>query len=72
MPGSTIRGLQHGDQILCPACRNGLGKQEDELLEEEVIYCANCCSTFEVLTDPFELRRSEDDSSPPDIDRRAA
>lgn len=51
--------LRHWDHVVCPQCQNDLDLQEDDV-REELIYCANCGSAFEVMTDPFELRKIDD------------
>ncbi len=59
------RRLPHWDQVACPECQNELDKQQDDLLEGEIVSCTNCGSSFEVMTNPFELRRVEDLSPTP-------
>lgn len=60
MARSNPRTLRHWDQVVCPECQNDLDMQEDDALEGEKISCMNCGAAFEVMTNPFELRRVED------------
>jgi endogenous inhibitor of DNA gyrase (YacG/DUF329 family) len=56
----NVHALRHWDQVVCPECQNDLDVQEDDILEGEMIGCPNCGQAFEVMTNPFELRRVED------------
>lgn len=66
------RGLRHWDQVLCPECQNDIDIQEDDASEGEIVACANCGSGFEVMTNPFELRRIKEFIPTPRIHRPAA
>jgi DNA-directed RNA polymerase subunit RPC12/RpoP len=62
----------HWDQVVCPECQNDLDLQQDDVSEGEVVQCSNCGSRFEVMTNPFELRRTEDLNPTPDSQWPAA
>lgn len=62
----NTRSLPHWDQVVCPRCQNDLDLQEDDVAEGEIVSCTNCGSTFEVMSNPFELRRVEEHDSDPD------
>ena len=57
------RSLPHWDLVVCPACQSDLDVQEDDVFEGEIVSCTNCGATFEVMSNPFELRRVEDQDS---------
>lgn len=61
----NTRSLPHWDQVVCPRCQTDLDLQEDDVAEGEIVSCTNCGSTFEVMTNPFELRRIEEHDSDP-------
>lgn len=50
----------HGDQVECPECQNDLDVQQDDAREGETVSCPSCGASFEVMTNPFELRRVGD------------
>lgn len=55
------------DQVICPECQMDLDLQEDDVSEGEIVSCTNCGSVFEVMTNPFELRRAEDLNATPGL-----
>lgn len=57
---SRWNSRNHWDEVVCPECRSDIDLQEDDVVEGEIVTCANCGSGFEVMTRPFELRRVED------------
>jgi DNA-directed RNA polymerase subunit RPC12/RpoP len=61
----TIRNAPHWDQLLCPECQNELRIQEDDAREGELVTCNSCSSQFEVMTQPFELKRVEEEAAGP-------
>jgi lysine biosynthesis protein LysW len=60
MANWTIRNAPHWDQVVCPECEDELQLQEDDIEEGELVSCSACGAEFEVMTQPFELRRIED------------
>jgi alpha-aminoadipate/glutamate carrier protein LysW len=66
------RRIPQWDQLVCPQCQNDLDLQQDDVNEGEIVSCSNCGSEFEVMTRPFELRRTEDPGPLPGIHRAAA
>jgi len=59
------RNVHRWDEVVCPECRNDLNTQEDDLGEGEIVSCQNCGCQFEVMTNPFELRKIEDPGPAP-------
>jgi alpha-aminoadipate/glutamate carrier protein LysW len=66
------RSLRNFDHVVCPECQNDFDLQEETVTEGEIVSCNNCGSGFEVMTNPFELRRIEDFNPSPRTDRTAA
>lgn len=62
----NTRTLPHWDQVVCPRCQTDLDLQEDDVCEGEIVSCTNCGSTFEVMSNPFELRQTEEHNSDPE------